>query len=606
LTWEVFFILALLAFAVVSFLLEKFSADQTAITIFGVLLAVGLLPGENSLPSTNELLSVFASPAPITIAAMFILSAALEKCGVIRGLASALDGMVNLGYRRFLLILVPGVAGISAFINNTPVVIVFLPVILNLARKMEIPASKFLIPLSYAAIFGGTCTLVGTSTNILASSILEDEGAPPIGMFEIAGIGLPLLFVGTLYLVFFGDKILPVRETLSSLLSEAERKEFLTEAFIQAGSPLVGKPVEMSELQTGFGLRVVEIIRHEVAIPVNPQKTTFEEGDRLILACRPAGFAHARTMSGIDFAAFSGAGLEAISAHEGLIVEGVIGPNATVIGETISDINFRQRFRTILLAVHRRGVNLRDKIGAVRLEAGDLLLMMGTEQAIQQLRSNDDIFLLDQPATPAKSRRKKLPLVLATVAAVILAASLNLVPIVAAALIGVTVIYLSRVLSPKEGYGSIEWSIIFLIYGMLGLGLAMQTTGTAELLATGLLSVTDVGFISAGLKPYVALALLYFMTMVLTETVSNNATVVLMTPLALSLGSSLEVDPRGFVIATCIAASASFSTPIGYQTNTYVYGVAGYRFTDFTRAGLPLNALYFLTSVLLIPRIWPF
>lgn len=605
-TWEVFFILGLLIFAVASFLLEKISADQTAITIFGALLIGSLIPGKNSLPTVNEMLSVFSSPAPITIAAMFILSAALEKCGVIRGLAVVLEGTANLGYRRFLLVLVLGVAAISAFINNTPVVIVFLPVILSLARKMKVPASKLLIPLSYASIFGGTCTLVGTSTNILASSILEQRGAEPIGMFEIAAVGFPLVLVGTFYLVVFGDRVLPVRETLTSLLSEAERKEFLTEAYVQGGSPLVGKPIEASELQTGFGVRVLEIIRHEVAIPVDSPETLFEEGDRLVLACRPAGLAHARSIGGIDFSATSGFGLETISAHEGLIVEGVISPNSSVIGQTAEEINFRQRFRTILLALHRRGVNVREKIGQLRLEAGDLLLMMGTEQAIKQLRGSDDIFLLDQPPTPARSSRKKLPIVLGTVAAVILLASLNLVPIVAAALIGVMVIYLSGALKPKEGYGSIEWSILVLIYGMLGLGLAMQTTGTADLLAQGLLRVTAGDFISDAAKPYVALALLYFVTMVLTETLSNNATVVLMAPLALSLGATLGVDPRAFVIATCIASSASFSTPIGYQTNTYVFGVAGYKFKDFARAGLPLNALYFVTSVFLIPRIWPF
>ena len=522
---------------------------------------------------------------------------------MLRGLATRLGRLANLGYRRFLLLLIPGVAAMSAFINNTPVVMVFLPVVLNLARKMNVPASKLLIPLSYAAIFGGTCTLVGTSTNILASSILEAHGAPPISMFELAGVGLPLLVIGTVYLVLFGDRLLPARDTLTSILSEEERKEFLTEAFIQPGSPLAGNTVAASRLQVG-GVRVLEVIRHEIAIPVDPKKTVLEEGDRLILACRPAGFAHARSIEGIDLSATRG--LETISAHEGLIVEGVIGPNSTIVGRTVREVKFRQRFRTVLVAIHRKGINLREKIDEVRFQAGDLLLMMGTEAAIDQLRGSEGVFLLDQPRTPARSRRQKLPLVLATVAAVVLAAALNLVPIVAAALMGVAVIYLSGALKSKEGYSSIEWSIIFLIYGMLGLGKAMETTGTADLLAHALLRVTEIGAISGDTKPYLALALLYFATMVLTETLSNNATVVLMTPLALSLGVTLNVDPRAFVVATCIASSASFSTPIGYQTNTYVYGVAGYRFTDFTRIGLPLNLLYFVASIFLIPRIWPF
>ncbi len=605
-SWEIFFVFGLLVFALVSFLVEKIPADQTAITIFALVLAAGLLPGENSFPEIDELLTVFANPAPLTIAAMFILSAALEKCGAIKWLAAGLGDLAStLGYRRFLLVLVLGVATISAFINNTPVVMVFLPVVLSLSRTMGVPASKLLIPLSYASIFGGTCTLVGTSTNILASSILEKAGERPIGMFEIAAVGLPLLLVSTVYLVLFSDRLLPERETLTSILSDEERKEFLTEAFIQPESPLIGRTVRQSGLLKQPGVRVLEIIHNEVAIPVEPE-TELKEGDRLVLACRPSGFAHARSIAGIDLEATRGIGLETISAHEGAIVEGVIGPRSTIAGQTIREINFRQRFRVILIAIHRKGINLRQKIDEVRLKSGDLLLMMGTDAAIRQLRRGGDVLLLDHPYTPSRSLRKKTPWVLATVAAVILAVSLNLVPIVAAALIAAAVSYFIGVLKTKEGYASIEWSILFLIYGMLALGLAMQTTGAADLLASGLSAVTGTGLIPPHLEPYAVLALLYLTTMVMTETLSNNATVVLMAPLALSLGAALGVDPRPFVIATCVAASASFSTPIGYQTNTYVYGVAGYRFRDFTKIGLPLNAIYCLVSVLVIPRIWPF
>lgn len=605
-TWEIFFIFALLGLAIASFLLEKMPPDQTALTVFAVILLAGLLPGKNSLPSVDELLTVFANPAPVTIAAMFVLSAALEKCGAIKWLASGLGGMAaSLGYHRFLLALLLGIAMVSAFINNTPVVMVFLPVVLSLSRRMKVPASKLLIPLSYASIFGGTCTLVGTSTNILASSILAKAGGPPLGMFELAAVGLPLLGVGIVYLVVFSNRLLPVRETLTSILSDEERKEFLTEVFVQPGSPVVGRPVSESGLHKQPGVRLLEIIRDEVAIPVATD-TRLQAGDRLVLACRPAGFAHARSIDGIILGVTREMGLETISAHEGSLVEGVIGPRSTIIDHTIREINFRQRFRVILIAIHRRGINLRKKLGDVRLEAGDLLLMMGTDAAIKQLRRSDDVLLLDHPHTPSRSLRKKTPWVLATVAGVILAASLNLVPIVAAAMIGVTVLFFTGVLKVKESYDSIEWSILFLIYGMLALGLAMQSTGTADLVAGMLTAAADVGFISAAAKPYVVLALLYLLTMVLTETLSNNATVVLMAPLALSLGPLLGVDSRPFLIATCIAASASFSTPIGYQTNTYVYGVAGYRFRDFTRIGLPLNAIYCAVSVVLIPRIWSF
>ncbi len=605
-SWEILFIFALLVFTLVSFVLEKIPTDQTAITVFALLLGMTLIPGENRLPSVEELLSVFANPAPLTIAAMFILSAALEKCGAIKVLASTLEHLARLRYRAFLLVLILGVATISAFINNTPVVIVFLPIVLNLSRKLGKPASKLLIPLSYASIFGGTCTLVGTSTNILASSILEEAGRVPLGMFEIAWVGIPLLLIGAGYLMLFSDRLLPARETLTSILTEEERKEFITEAFIQPDSPLAGKTVADSPLHRAPGIRVLEIIRDEVAIRPESRPTKLQAGDRLVLGCRPSGFAHARSIEGIALEATQRVGLENISAHEGAIVEGIIGPKSTIVGQTLPELNFRQRFRMIVMAIHRRGENLRSRIDEVPLEEGDLLLMMGTEPAIRQLRKSNDVLLLDHPPTPSRSLRRKSPLVLATVAGVVLATSFGLLPIVAAALIGAVVMILAGVLKSKEGYASVEWSILLLIYGMLALGKAMQASGATELLAGLLTRITEVSFISEDFKPYLILALLYLVTMMLTETLSNNATVVLMAPLALTLGTTLGLDPRPFVIATCIAASASFSTPIGYQTNTYIYGVAGYKFSDFAKIGLPLNLIYFVVSIFLIPRIWDF
>lgn len=598
-TWEVVFVCLLLLGALISFILEKIPTDQVALVVFAILASASALPFENSLPDLDRLLTVFSNPAPMTIAAMFILSAALEKTGLLEGLSSTLRRLTRLGYRRFLLVLVLFVAGISAFINNTPVVIVFMPVVLSLSRSLKMPASKLLIPLSYASIFGGTCTLVGTSTNILASSILEASGAQPLGMFEIGWIGLPLVFLGMIYLALFGDRLLPVRNTLTSILSEEERKEFISDAFVQKGAPMIGEVLNETKLWKGASVRVLEMIRNNVPLKLDrPQDIEVQEGDRLVLALRPSGFVEARNLDGLALAVTNQVGVETISAHEGAIVEGVIGPNSGIVGQSVRDLNFRQRFRVILMAIHRRGINLSDSLETTPLEAGDLLLMMGTDEAIEALRRSDDIFLLDHPPVPARGSRRRQPLVLATVVGVILAAAFNLMPIVAAALIGAALIFVTGCLRTKEGYASIEWSILVLIYGMLGLGLAMETTGTAALIAQGLYGLTD--------NPYVLLAAVYLTTMVMTETLSNNATVVLMAPIALSLGETLGVDSRPFVIACCIAASASFSTPVGYQTNTYVYGVGGYRFTDFARIGIPLNLMYFIVSVLVIPLIWSF
>jgi di/tricarboxylate transporter len=598
LTPEIVAIYVLLVLTLVSFAWEKIPADLTAMTLFAIILVTGLLPHERAW-------DVFANPAPITVGAMFILSAALSKCGAIDTLARSMESMTRMGFTWFVFFMLLVVASISAFINNTPVVVVFMPVVLSLAKKLDVPASKLLIPLSYASIFGGTCTLIGTSTNILVSGIGQSRGLDPFGMFEISKVGVPILFIGILYILLFGRRMLPVRETLTSILSEDERREYITEAFVQHDSPLTGKTVADSQLTKVRGVRVMEIVRDGVAVPGDLNQATLETGDRLVLACRPSGIAHARNLEGIDFVAESGLGLEQIAAHEGLLVEGVIGVNSALIGKTIREINFRQRYRVIILAIHRRGKNLREQLETLRLEFGDTLLMLGTDRAVNNLRSGEDIMLIDRPPVPAQNMRKKMPIVLAAIAGVVASATLGIVPIEVAAVAAVVLIFLTGCLKPAEGYNAIQWNILFIIFGMLGMGLAMEETGAARYLAISITASVQ-NNIPEDLQPIFMLGCVYLLTTLLTEILSNNAAAVLIAVLSFSIAATLEVDPRPFLIAVAIAASASFATPIGYQTNTYVYGVGGYRFTDFVKFGVPLNLLYFVGAMILIPLIWSF
>lgn len=597
-SWEILFVIGLVLFAFVSFSLEKIPTDLTSFLVFTILIGAAAFTSSDHLPGLDAIFSVFANPAPITIAAMFILSAALEKCGAIDNLARLLNRAKALPYPFLIFSLVLSVAFISAFINNTPVVVVLLPVMLSLARNSGITASKLLIPLSYASIMGGTCTLIGTSTNILASGIISDAGQQPIGMFELSMVGLPILFVGAAYLAFFGDRLLPARETLTQILSPEERKEYITEAFVRQESPMVGKTLREIGLQRSRGVRVLELIREGVALPGELNKIPMQSGDRLVLACRPHGVAEARSLEGVDFVGEAGLGLEQIAAQEGAIVEGVIGPKSTIAGKTIPEINFRQRFRMIIVAVHREGRNVREQLESLPLQFGDTLLMMGTDRAIENLRRSDDILLLDQPRVQAGSFRKKIPIVVGVLAGVVALNSFGVIPIEASVFLGVAVIFLTGCLRPKEAYAAIDWSILILIFGMLALGQAMETSGATALIAGFLRALTD--------NPVLLLAAVYLATTILTETLSNNATIVLMAPIAIELANRLGVDPRPFIIACCIASSASFSTPIGYQTNTYVYSVGGYKFKDFARVGIGLNLSYFAVSVFLIPRIWEF
>ena len=603
-TWEILFIFGLLAFAIVSFIWERISADLTSLTVFGILLFVSMLTESDALPTLEATLGVFGNSAPLTIAGMFIVSAALERTGAIDLITGYLRKLVKLPYRGFMFIMILGVAGVSAFVNNTPVVIVLMPVILSLSREMGVASSKLLIPLSYASIFGGTCTLLGTSTNLLASGILLDAGHAPIGMFELASVGLPILTFGSIYLVLFGNKLLPHRETLTSILSDEERKEFITEAFIRAGSDLHGKTAKEGELLK-HGIRLLEIVRHGIAVPGDPRDHQLQYGDRLVLACRPSGVAEAHSMKGITIQTELAEGLETIATDEGALVEGVVSPHASIAGSTLGEINFRQRFRMVVAAVHRKGTNQRERLSNLRLQAGDTLLMMGSTASIDSLANSDEIIILDRPRVPARSLRLKMPIAITTTIGIVTLATLNLVPIVSAVCLGVAIILLTGCMKAKDAYASVEWSILIIIFGMLALGQAMDSTGASLLIAENMTGLVG-QFAPAHLQNVIMLALIYVITSTFTEFLSNNAAVALMIPIALGIAVTLGVDPRPFVVASCIAASASFATPIGYQTNTYVYGVGGYRFFDFTKVGLPLNLICFAVTVTAVPIFWDF
>ncbi|MBA4138692.1 MAG: SLC13 family permease [Opitutus sp.] len=595
-TWEIAFVLGLLGFAVVMFVWEKVPPDVTAITLFTVLLLTGLLP-------RDKVFSVLSNTAPFTIGAMFILSAALVQAGAIDRLATSLEAFSKWSYFTVIMVLALVVGAASAFVNNTPVVVVFVPVALSLAAKMNIPASKLLIPVSYAAVLGGCCTLVGTSTNLLISGVATAHGQPPLTMFELANVGVPMMIVGTIYIAVLGWRILPERTSMAA--AAGEKREYLTEAFVQPGATAVGQTLSEAGLVDAKGVRVLELVRHDVPIDIHPKETTLAAGDRLYLACRPQGIAHARSLEGVDLVSELKLPVAQISAHEGILVEGVVSPNSSLIGLTVREVHFLQRYRTVVLAVHRRGRDVREHIDRMRLRLGDVLLMMGTDKTVEQLRSSDDLLLIDRPPLPARTSTAKLVTVIASIIGVIALSSFNVLPIEVAALIACVVVFVTGIIKPKDAYRAVEWDILFLIYGMLAVGLVMQETGTSAYIVDKLVLLVD-QFAPPEHKPLIMLAAFYLTATILTEILSNNAIAALMGPLAITLAQQLGVDPKPFLIGICIAASAAFATPIGYQTNTYVYGIGGYKFTDFLKFGLPLNILCFVIAIYLIPLFWPF
>ncbi|HRI82436.1 MAG TPA: SLC13 family permease, partial [Opitutaceae bacterium] len=438
-TWEIALVFVLLVSVLGCFVWEKFPPDITALGLFLVLIATGLLSKENAF-------SVFANPAPLTVGAMFVLSAALVKCGAIDRISGLIEGSARWPYAAVMLVLVVVVAAISAFINNTPVVVVFLPVVLKLARKMQLAPSKLLIPLSYAAVLGGTCTLVGTSTNLVVHGIVTARGYPGFSMFELGWLGVPVTIIGAIYLSLLGKRLLPVREMLTAILSDEERREYITEAFVQPDSPVLGKTINEAGLTRTRGIRVLEVVRDGVALYLDPQAVKLKAGDRIIMACRMKGIVHTRQMTGIDLVSELNLGLEQIAAHEGSLVEAVVTPHSALVGHTVTEMNFRQRYRMVVLALHRQGKNVREQLETLPIMPGDVLLLMGTDKAIDTAANGEDFMFFDRARVPAKPQPRKIAFVVGVIAAIITTAALEWVPIELGALAGCVLICMTKCL----------------------------------------------------------------------------------------------------------------------------------------------------------------
>ncbi len=610
--WEIILAFALLLFGLTSFLLEKITVDTTAFVLLGLILVIaGAEVGQN-WPSVSEVLNVFSNEAPITIAAMFVISASLNRCKLIEQVSDSLGKFCKYGYKKFMLILLLLVAFVSAFVNNTPVVVVLLPVVISLSRAIGVPSSKMLIPVSYASIFGGCCTLVGTSTNILASGIISNssvyENMKPLGMFELTKIGLPLLVISLGILVIFGRKLLPDREALSDIISDLDRKEFLTEAVIQKKSSLIGKKICKSDISKLTGVRLLEIVRKGKSISARNSEENFKADDRLVLSCKPQGIIETNELEGVNLINNSSLGIEQVSTETGIMVECLVGPSSSLISKSLSDASFRSRFNLTILAVHRKGKNLGLEIEKIRLELSDTLLILGSEESIERLRQSDEVIMLDHATMPMKNMKRKAPIVMSVLIGVVSLATFGILPISVSAVVGVSILLLSGCINTRSAYKSIEWNILILIYGMLALGVVMQSTGASSVIAS-VVSGVGLGFFEEAWQPLAVLITLYLCTAFLTEVLSNNATIVIMAPISLEVANLMNLssyDARAFVLTACVAASASFVTPIGYQTNTFVYTVGGYKFKDFVKVGVYFNLVYFIGTILLVSGIWGF
>lgn len=591
-TLEIALVLAVALCAVLLFATERLSVDVVAIVVMAILLLSGVI-------TADEGIAGFSNKATVTVAAMFILSAGLFKTGAVKYLGAVASRIFKKNYWLGLVTVLLGVGFFSAFINNTPVVAIFIPILLGVAKELKVSTSKLLMPMSFASMLGGICTLIGTSTNILVSSIAENNGLREFSMFEFAPIGLVLFAVGLIYMLAVGIRLIPDRRTEGDLIETFRLEEYITEIVLLDDASSAGKAIKDAPLVKEIDLTILEVYRGQQVFSVPSPDLVLRVGDILRVRCDLEKVKKLQATEGILFKPQFKWRDRDVQSEDTRLVEAVVALNSEFIGKSLKELSFREKIGATVLALRHRGRLMRERVSETTLDAGDALLLEIKKERYNELRRNQGFVIVSEIEYERFRKRKIIPAI-AIVLAVVLTATFGILPIVVSAIVGSLLLVLIGCLTMEEAYQAIEWRIIFLLAGVLTLGVALEKSKAAELISHSL-----VDWVGPWGGPIAVISAFFLVTSLLTGAMSNNATAALLAPIAIAAAHSMQVSPRPFLVAVTVAASASFMTPVGYQTNTLIYGPGQYRFNDFVKVGTPLNIIIWVVATLLIPYFWP-
>jgi di/tricarboxylate transporter len=591
-TWEIGLTLAIAAGALALFVWNRLRVDVVGIIVMAALIVTGLV-------TPQEGISGFANEAMITVAAMFVLSAGLIRTGGVDLLGRWIAKVAGTSELRLLAVSLLIVVPVSAFVNNTPVVVVMIPLILGIARDAGAVPSRLLMPISFGSQMGGTLTLIGTSTNLLVAGLVLELGLDRIRLFDITPPALVLTVVGVAYLFTVGRWLVPVRQHDDDLIASYELREYLTCLRVEPDSRLAERTLAESDFGGKHGLQVIGIQREGERVPFPGGDAVLHAGDLLLVRGKIPDIAQVEEVDGLSISGTAPDLTFMEPRDEQQLAEVIVPPRSPAIGQTVKRLNFRWLYGVTAIAIQRHGVLLTDPISRTPLAAGDVLLVQGPSEAFKRVHESPDLSLLGAVELP-KRRSRRLKYSVPILLLVVLLAAFEITTILVSAILGVIAMFLTGCLTPDEAYAEVDWMVLVLLGSIIPLGIAMQNTGTAEFIAHGFLGL------ASPLGLFGVLAAFYLLTSLMTELISNNAAAVVLTPIALAAAQALDVSPMPFVIAVMIAASNSYMTPIGYQTNTFIYGPGGYRFSDFLRVGGPLNLLMVAVATLVIPFFFPF